>query len=128
MVLKTRPWTLYILVEPTTGLHFEDVPKLLDVLHALVEAGNSVLVIERNLEVIRTADWILDLGPKGGEEGARIVAEGTPEQVAVTEGRQSGASSHRCSCAARPRGAGRSARNSPRTGLAAVAPACYPKR
>ena len=124
MVLKTRPWTLYILDKPTNGLHFKDVRKLLDVLRPLVEAGNSALVIERNLEVIRTADWILDLGPKGGEGGARIVAEGTPEQVAVTEGRQSGASSHRYSSAAPPRGAGGSARNSPRTGLAAVAPTC----
>ena len=86
MFSKTRPWALYILDEPTTGLHFEDVRKLLDVLHALVKAGNSVLVIEHNLEVIRTADWILDLGPKGGEGGGRIVAEGRPEQVAATRG------------------------------------------
>jgi excinuclease ABC subunit A len=82
--------TLYILDEPTTGLHFEDVRKLLDVLHALVEAGNSVLVIEHNLEVIKTADWILDLGPEGGEGGGRIVAEGTPEQVAATEASHTG--------------------------------------
>ena len=74
--------TLYLLDEPTTGLHFDDVKKLLDVLHRLTNLGNTVLIIEHNLDVIRNADWIIDLGPEGGEEGGRIVAHGTPEQVA----------------------------------------------
>jgi excinuclease ABC subunit A len=82
--------TLYLLDEPTTGLHFADVEKLLQVLHRLVDAGNTVLVIEHNLDVIKTADWIVDLGPEGGSRGGRIIAEGTPEDVARVEGSATG--------------------------------------
>ncbi|MDQ6959117.1 MAG: excinuclease ABC subunit UvrA [Mariprofundaceae bacterium] len=77
--------TLYILDEPTTGLHFDDVSKLLDVLHALVKHGNTVIIIEHNLEVIKTADWIVDMGPEGGDKGGEIVVAGTPEDVAACE-------------------------------------------
>jgi excinuclease ABC subunit A len=82
--------TLYILDEPTTGLHFEDVRKLLEVLHELVEQGNTVVVIEHNLDVVKTADWIIDIGPEGGDGGGEIVAQGTPEQVALVEGSYTG--------------------------------------
>jgi excinuclease ABC subunit A len=82
--------TLYILDEPTTGLHFEDVHKLLDVLNRLVDQGNTVLVIEHNLDVIRSADWIVDLGPEGGDAGGRVVAQGTPEAVARVKASHTG--------------------------------------
>ncbi|MGR3272247.1 MAG: excinuclease ABC subunit UvrA, partial [Thalassococcus profundi] len=82
--------TLYILDEPTTGLHFEDVRKLLEVLHELVDQGNSVVVIEHNLDVIKTADHLIDIGPEGGDGGGKIVAEGTPERVAEIEASHTG--------------------------------------
>jgi excinuclease ABC subunit A len=82
--------TLYILDEPTTGLHFEDVRKLLDVLMRLVEQGNTIVVIEHNLDVIKSADWLIDLGPEGGEGGGKVVAQGTPEQVAKAKGSATG--------------------------------------
>jgi excinuclease ABC subunit A len=83
--------TLYLLDEPTTGLHFEDIRKLLDVLNRLVDQGNTVIVIEHNLDVIKTADWVVDLGPEGGDAGGAIVAEGTPEEVARVAGSHTGA-------------------------------------
>ena len=82
--------TLYLLDEPTTGLHFDDIKKLLGVLRSLTEKGNTVIVIEHNLDVIKTADWIVDLGPEGGDEGGRIVTEGTPESVALARGSYTG--------------------------------------
>ncbi|HNT25431.1 MAG TPA: excinuclease ABC subunit UvrA [Anaerolineales bacterium] len=86
--------TVYILDEPTTGLHFADIQRLLDVLHRLVDAGNTVIVIEHNLDVIKTADWIIDLGPEGGEQGGYVVAEGTPEQVASIKNSDTGSFLH----------------------------------
>jgi excinuclease ABC subunit A len=83
--------TVYVLDEPTTGLHFEDVRRLLGVLHSLVDKGNTVIVIEHNLDVIKTVDWIIDLGPEGGSGGGQIVAEGTPEQVAQDPASHTGA-------------------------------------
>jgi excinuclease ABC subunit A len=90
--LAKRPTgrTLYILDEPTTGLHFEDIRKLLEVLHALVDAGNTIIVIEHNLEVIKTADHVIDLGPEGGDGGGRIVAVGTPEDIAANKASHTG--------------------------------------
>jgi excinuclease ABC subunit A len=88
--IKRGARNLYILDEPTTGLHLADIQKLLDCLNRLVNAGNTVLVIEHHLDVIKTADWIIDLGPDGGKRGGRIVAEGTPEEVARTEGSHTG--------------------------------------
>jgi excinuclease ABC subunit A len=82
--------TMYILDEPTTGLHFEDVRVLLEVLHRLVDRGNTVVVIEHNLHVVKTADWVIDLGPEGGEAGGRVLVEGTPEEVAAAAGSHTG--------------------------------------
>ena len=82
--------TFYILDEPTTGLHFADVKKLMEVLQQLVENGNTIALIEHNLDVIKCADWVIDLGPEGGEKGGRIIAEGTPEQVARADGSWTG--------------------------------------
>ncbi len=82
--------TIYILDEPTTGLHFADVQRLLQVLHRLVEAGNTVLVIEHNLDVIKTADWVIDMGPEGGDGGGQLIGQGTPEEIAETEGSHTG--------------------------------------
>ena len=108
--------TLYILDEPTTGLHFADVQRLLEMLDRLVEQGNTVVVIEHNLDVIKTADRIIDLGPEGGEEGGLIVATGTPEQVAAKAGSYTGQF-----LAEIVKPAARAQRGSPRSKVAAAA-------
>ena len=82
--------TLYILDEPTTGLHFDDIKKLLDVLGRLADTGNSIVIIEHNLEVVKTADYVIDLGPEGGDRGGEVVARGTPEQIAAAAGSHTG--------------------------------------
>jgi excinuclease ABC subunit A len=102
--------TLYILDEPTTGLHFADVQRLLDVLGRLVDAGNTVVVIEHNLDVIKTADQLIDLGPEGGEDGGEVVATGTPEEVAAIESSYTGRFLAPLVEPARPRRTGRKRR------------------
>jgi excinuclease ABC subunit A len=87
---KATGRTIYLLDEPTTGLHMADVDRLISVLQRLTDAGNSVLVIEHNLDVIKVADWLIDLGPEGGDGGGTVVAEGTPEEVAATKGSYTG--------------------------------------
>ena len=87
---RTNGRTIYILDEPTTGLHFEDIRKLMLVIQSLVDKGNSVLIIEHNLDVIKAADWIVDMGPEGGNGGGTVVAEGTPEDVAAVQGSYTG--------------------------------------
>jgi excinuclease ABC subunit A len=82
--------TLYVLDEPTTGLHFDDVRRLLEVLHRLVDLGNTVVLIEHNLDVMKSADWIIDMGPEGGDAGGYIVASGTPEEIAAIDGNHTG--------------------------------------
>ena len=87
---KATGRTLYLLDEPTTGLHMDDVKRLIEVLQRLVDGGNSVLVIEHNLDVVKTADWLIDLGPEGGDGGGTVVCEGTPEEVAKVEASYTG--------------------------------------
>jgi excinuclease ABC subunit A len=107
--------TLYLLDEPTTGLHYLDVERLLAVLHRLVDHGNTVVVIEHNLDVLKTADWLIDLGPEGGAKGGYVIAEGTPEQLAANPASSTGhflveplAKAHRPAARARANGSARS--------------------
>ena len=86
----TSEGTLYIFDEPTTGLHFDDIAKLLDAFERLLRSGGSILIIEHNLDVIRSADWVIDLGPEGGDRGGEIVAEGTPEQISAARNSYTG--------------------------------------
>ena len=88
--------TLYILDEPTTGLHFADIDLLLKVLHQLRDAGNTIIIIEHNLDVIKTADWLIDMGPEGGDGGGQVVAQGTPEDVAANPNSHTGRYLARC--------------------------------
>ena len=114
-IARSRPGkTLYILDEPTTGLHFADIQRLLEVLQRLVDQGNSVVVIEHNLDVIKTADRIIDMGPEGGEEGGRLIGAGTPEEVAAIAESYTGRSSPASSSRARAPAGRRGARRSPR--------------
>ena len=119
--------TLYVLDEPTTGLHFEDIRKLLGVLGALVDNGNTVVVIEHNLDVIKTADWLIDMGPEGGSRGGMIIAEGTPEQIATHRALTPENSSGRCWRAGRCR-SGMPSRLSCRTRSATASAASSPRR
>jgi excinuclease ABC subunit A len=111
--------TLYVLDEPTTGLHFEDVKKLLGVLDRLVDAGNSVVVIEHNLDVIKCADWVIDLGPEGGEDGGRVIAEGTPEEVARVKQSYTGQYLSKVLAIQRGRRSGKAPREAERTTVGA---------
>ena len=88
--MPATPAMLYIFDEPTTGLHFDDVSKLLAAFRKLIDAGGSLVVIEHNLDVIKSADWVIDLGPEGGDRGGNVVVTGTPEQVAATKGSYTG--------------------------------------
>ncbi len=127
LVRKGTGKTLYILDEPTTGLHFDDVRKLLAVLHGFTAQGNTVVVIEHNLDVVKTADWVIDLGPEGGAGGGQIIAEGTPETIAATPGSHTGTALRRVLSGARPiaakvKGKGaKTKRKSSEEGLAAIA-------
>ncbi len=87
---KSKQSTLFIFDEPTTGLHFHDIKKLLEAFYALISRGNSILIIEHNLEIIKSADWIIDLGPEGGKDGGNIIFEGTPEEITKCEGSYTG--------------------------------------